>query len=298
MSPKTKKQQAWAVTSYVLTDAYTDFILSRQAKLCSPETMRFYQNTAGKFLGWLEDVTRPDEITARHIRGYLAELRGRGLADTTIHNNARAIRTLMRFFFEEDYLLKEIKFDMPKIGKRKLLVLSADEVRRLIKACTNVRDVAIVSFLVDTGVRRAEFCSLDWGDIDIANGLIQIRQGKGRKYRPVVAGVKVRRALLKYRRSVSHDPDSPMFQTIHDKRFTHSGLRSCLLRIGELAGLKVNAHALRRTFATLALRGKMGIAELSRLMGHAEIQQTAKYVLMLDADLLAAHEQASPIDRL
>ena len=300
MSQTTHKKTEWALASYVLTDAMTDFILSRQAKLCTPRTVQWYSWTLGKFLKWLESegVNKPEEITSRYVRGYLAELRGRELADSYIHGHARAIRTLLRFFYNEDYIPQVVKFDMPRLGKPKLLVMNAEEVGRLIKVCSNPRDKALIMFLVDTGVRRAEFCALNWDDVDLQTGLVQVRKGKGRKYRPVVMGVKTRRALLKYRRSVSNDGTDPLFKTVHGGRLTHSGMRSVLLRLGKHAGVKVNAHALRRTFATLALRGKMNIASLSRLMGHSEIKTTMGYIEMLESDLIMAHGESSPIDQL
>jgi hypothetical protein len=48
--PKTKTVQTWSLASLALRDAYTDFILSRQAMNCTPVTMSFYRFTAGKFL--------------------------------------------------------------------------------------------------------------------------------------------------------------------------------------------------------------------------------------------------------
>ena len=72
--------------------AYTDFILSRQAMQCSPATLEFYKYTAGKFLKWVEQqgCTHPEEVQARQVRQYLAELVGRGKSDTKVHDNARA----------------------------------------------------------------------------------------------------------------------------------------------------------------------------------------------------------------
>jgi len=62
--------QMWKLASVALTDAYTDFILSRQAMNCTPAPMDFYRQTAGKFLEWIESqgIARLDEITDRHVR--------------------------------------------------------------------------------------------------------------------------------------------------------------------------------------------------------------------------------------
>jgi site-specific recombinase XerD len=77
--PKTTTTQKWSLTSVAVRDAYTDFILSRQAMNCPVATLKFYRNTVGKFLVWIEQrgITSPEEVTARYIREYIAELAGR-----------------------------------------------------------------------------------------------------------------------------------------------------------------------------------------------------------------------------
>src|SRR3990172_1779329 len=103
MSPKTKTVTKWALDSFALADAWTDFILSRQAKLCTPGTIKFYGFTAGRFVQWLESqgITAPDQVSARLVRAYLASLTN---SQQTIANNARAIRVLVRFWYAEKYL--------------------------------------------------------------------------------------------------------------------------------------------------------------------------------------------------
>jgi site-specific recombinase XerD len=85
--PTAKTTQTWSLASVALQDLYTDFILSRQAMNCTPVTMSFYRFTVGKFLEWIEQqgLTSPEQITARHVRQFLAELTNRG----TGHHQAR-----------------------------------------------------------------------------------------------------------------------------------------------------------------------------------------------------------------
>ncbi|MBX3048623.1 MAG: tyrosine-type recombinase/integrase [Anaerolineales bacterium] len=291
-------QQKKASASVLLEEAYADFILSRQAMLCRPRTVQFYEFTLNKFVGWLagQGVEQADEISARHVRAYLSDLAGRDLTDTYIHSHARAIRTFVRFLYAEDYHPGEIKFQMPAIAKRRLPVLNSDELRKVVSVCSNPRDLALVLLMADTGVRRAELCALNWGDVDISRGTISIREGKGGKARTVIAGVRTRRALLKYRRLVASEPTSPVIQTKSGGRMTHGGLRSALLRLGEKAGVHLSPHTLRRTFATLSLRAGMNPLHLQGLLGHASLEMTNHYVHMLDEDLQVAHRSFGPID--
>jgi P4 family phage/plasmid primase-like protien len=186
-----------------LADAYTDFVLSRQAMRCTRATLEFYRHTASKFLEWAETqgVSQPKQITAYLVRQYLANLADKGKADSTLHDHARAIRTLLRFWFSEGYQDKLVKFDMPRVAKKRLPVLSADELRKAIEACEKKRDKALLLFLADSGLRRSEVCNLNWQDVDMQTGLVSVKQGKGRKDRSAVISPTTRRALLQYRRT-------------------------------------------------------------------------------------------------
>ena len=133
-------------------------------------------------------ITRPDEVTARHVRAYLAALMDKGRGDTTMHDHARAVRTLLRFWHAEKYMPELVTFDMPRLAKRRLPVLTVAELNQVIAACTNPRDKAIVMLLEDSGFRRSEVCALDWDDIDFGNGLLRVRRGKGGKSRSAVVG--------------------------------------------------------------------------------------------------------------
>ena len=298
MSPKTDTKQKWALASFALSDAYTDFILSRQAMLCSPRTLSWYTFTLGKVIGWLVEngISAPEEIQARHIRAYLSGMAVKGMSDSYINNHARAIRTMLRFLHEEKYIPEPVTFQMPAIAEKRLPVLSEEELKKVVAACCTAREKALILLMVDTGLRRAEVCALNWGDVDIASGLARVVRGKGGKARSVVVGATTRRALLAYRRQRNPEADHPLFQTRQGGRLTGNGLRSLLLRLGERAGVQVSPHALRRTFATMSLRAGMNLLHLQGLLGHSTIEMTRRYVQMLDDDLLEAHRMHGPID--
>jgi site-specific recombinase XerD len=231
--PRTLTQRKWTLASVALTDAYTDFILSRQAMNCTLATLEFYRHTAGAFLQWIENqgVTDPLEVTGRHVRQYLSQLIDKGRKDTTLHANARAVRTLLRFWHMENYIPAPVRFDMPRLEKKRLPVLTAEQLRTVAHAC-NVRDKAIILFMVDSGLRRRETINLNWSDVDMTSGLVRVRQGKGKKDRSAVIGATTRRALLAYRRTLSdRDDKSPLFQTRGGGRFASDGFIQIFNRI-------------------------------------------------------------------
>src|SRR5512135_1481272 len=106
---------------------------------------------------------------------YLAMLRERGLSDRTAHTHARAIKTLLIFWAREKYMPERVYFDMPRFAKKRLPVLSPDELRTIIAACETPRDRALIMLLADSGLRCSEVIALDWSDIDFSNGLLRVR---------------------------------------------------------------------------------------------------------------------------
>ncbi len=282
----------------LIRESYLDFILSRQAMLCTPRTVKFYQDTLCKFLDWLEKeaVTEPELITARQVRAFLASYAERGCKDSYVHTYARSIRTFVRFLYQEEYVPKLISFQMPRIGEMMLPVLSIEEVKRILAACETVRDKAIILLMVDTGLRRSEVCSLNWENINLRSGICMVKKGKGKKDRIVVLGVVTRRSLIAYRRKVTKTDNSPLFQTNNGKRLSPLGLRSILLRLSNQTGIHVTPHSLRRTFVVLSLRGGMSLAHIQTLMGHSTLKMTMYYARMSDDDLLLAHQEHGPVD--
>jgi len=250
---------------------------------CTSATLEFYKYTAGKFLSWLEErgIASPHEVQARHVCEYLAELIGNGKSDNTVHDNARAIKTLLRFWHAENYLPSLIVFAMPKVAKKRLPCLSAGELSKVITACQNPRDKALTLFMADSGLRRAEVVALNWGDVDMMAGLVIVRRGKGNKARSAVIGASARRALLAYRRTLREVSDnSPLFQAKGNIRFTGSGLMRIFTRLSRRTGIHVTPHALRRTLVILSLRADMDVLHLQAMLGHSSLEMVQHYAQM------------------
>ncbi len=109
-----------------ITDADTDFVLSRQAMRATPSTLAFYGYTLGGFLSWLEGqgITTPADVEARQVRAFLVTIEGESAS--TVNAFARAIRTILRFWHPEGYIPAAVRFAMPKIEQKRLPSLTAE----------------------------------------------------------------------------------------------------------------------------------------------------------------------------
>lgn len=299
MSPRFLPKPPTTLDFPDMADAWMEFSLSRKAKHCTPATLSFYKYTCFMFMRWAEQqgVQSPKHIKARHVRQYLSDLFDQGKKDTTCHDHARAIRTLVRFLYDDKIIPEPVTFDMPKLSKKELPILNAEEVRTVLRAC-NTRDRAIVLFMADCGIRNSEVCKLNWGDVNFENGMVHVDQGKGQKDRAVVIGAYARRALLQYRRQVKNRNDkTPLFLS-RKGRFTRHGLLIVYRRLSKITGIHVTPHAMRRTYVILALRSNTDPGHIQRMLGHVDLSMIYHYAQIGDIDLLRIQGNNSPMDDL
>lgn len=288
-----------------LSQAVEAHRLDLLARRLSPATVTKYQLWLGSFVKFLEGqgVKSAQEMTAAHIRVYLAGLAERGLSAHTQHTAARCVRAWLNFLVGEGELpespMKRVK--MPKLDNRILPAFTAEDVQALLAACLNGRDKAIVLCLLDTGLRAREFVGLNVGDVDTRTGAVMVRLGKGGKDRQVYLGARSRQALQRYlrRRDASTLGNaSPLWVSRWTgARLRRAGLRQVLRRLAERSGVEnCHPHTFRRTFALWSLRAGMDVYSLQRLMGHVDLTMLRRYLALVEADLQTAHKEHGPVD--
>ena len=293
--------------------AFQAFLLDKEAARCTAKTLEHYRYTVGGFLEFLKankahDV---DEITPHHIRAYLVSLQRRGLKDTTQHAHARGMRAWLNWLVREGDLdgSPRDKVAMPRLEKRVPAPFSPEDIRSLLAHCSRTdpigaRNSAIILTLLDTGLRAAEFCSLNIGDIDMRSGLTTIL-GKGRKMRQVRVGSKARKAILRMlghrERGTNGQPLWASYAGHRQEygRLSVSGLQTLLYRLGKKTGvMPCSPHRFRRTFALWCLRDGMDLHSLRMLMGHSSLTVLQRYLALAGEDVERAHRAHSPVDRL
>lgn len=288
--------------------AFEMFILDCQSRRFTPHTLRFYRGRLGLWLRWCEqrEIADLERLTHHHIRQYLVDLDQSGVSSAYHHSHARAIRAFLNYCVRDD-LLELSPFDkvqMPRLEKKIPHAVPAADVARILRACSNERDRAIVLFAIDSGVRASELCALRVGDVRLDNGEVTVRQGKGQKERLTYIGAKVRKQVLRYfarERDGQPDATEPLFARRDDagcEPLVYNGLKQIVFRLRKSSGVKFSMHAFRRTFAINALRNGMDLYTLARLMGHSDITVLRVYLELIDTDGETAHQKFGVVDRL
>lgn len=282
------------------------FLLDRRTRNLSHNSIAFYTQELTPFIIFLDGqgINQFSDITPEVIRLYLANLAEKRNGGGQ-HAAYRAVRAFLRWAWEEfDFQTRNpiTRVEAPKRKTDPLPGVAVDDVLRMVEACKGgrfaLRDKAMLLTLVDTGARASELIAWTIGDFDPPAGALVIRHGKGDKARVVYIGKSTRRALQAYLRARKVDRDYlPLFATRDGEAFTVSGLRRVIERRAKQAGITPPAlHDFRRCFAVNMLRNGVDVYSLKNLMGHSDLQTTARYLKLTDEDLKAAHSKGSPVE--
>jgi integrase/recombinase XerD len=289
-------------------DALQLFILDCESQRFTKRTIGYYQYNLSAFIAWLDGqaVKHVHEITSGHVRSYMAGMQERNLSGYTLLAAYRAIRRFCNFCVSEDWIQTSptAKTKPPRVDKEIRRVFTQEEFEKLLDACESARETALLTFLLDTGLRLAEVIALNGEHVDLAKGIVTVKSGKGRKDRITFLGATARKNMLRYYlesfgSKQGPAPQTPVWSNIHTgERLTPSGLTQLVKRIAKRAGVKASMHAFRRTHATWSIKAGLPLPALQRLLGHSELSTTQRYLGLNEDDLKAAHEKSSPVDNL
>jgi integrase/recombinase XerD len=189
------------------------------------------------------------------------------------------------------------------------LVLTERQAERLMNApslwsAIGRRDRAILETLYGTGLRRGECARLDASDLDLREGSLLVRNGKGKKDRIVPVPHRATLALDVYLcdvrpQLVTNPAERALFLTAwRGRRLTEMAI-TALLRVHALtAGIRgVHPHVLRHTCATHLLRGGADVRHVQAILGHRWLKTTALYTQVNVEDLAHVVKRCHPRER-
>ena len=184
-----------------------------------------------------------------------------------------------------------------EIAKDKTAVIVKDtipdeKVEILRDNCTNLRDRAMIDFLLSTGIRVGELVRLNIDDIDFSERECVV-YGKGDKERKAYFDAKTKIHLLNYIDSRT-DSNEALFVSLNKphSRLTESGVELRLREMGKKLGVeKVHPHKFRRTMATRAIEKGMPIEQVQKILGHEQIDTTLRYAMVNQNNVKLSHRK-------
>jgi site-specific recombinase XerD len=300
-------------------DLVRGYILACRCEGKSPKTISGYENVLKNFLWFCErksfHVLIMNQTQLREFLWYVASEPNRWGIDNpssrnparpaTVHKYYRVVGAFFRWL-EREHLLHDNPFvylKAPRMDRRVIQALTVDDIERLFAACSgktalDIRNKAILSVFLDTGLRVSELASLNLDDIDNQTGAILVKHGKGKKQRIAHIGSKAQKALWRYL-LVRKSDSNRLFINRRSDPLDAVGIKILTKRLGQKANVKVHPHKLRHTFAISYLRAGGDVFSLQYLLGHTTLQMTQRYLQSLNADdAIAAHKRFSPLDNM
>ena len=234
-------------------------------------------------------------ITTEDLRIYLSDYKEKNhVSKITIDNVRRIISTFFSWLESENYITKSPARRIHKVrtGKQVKEVYSDETIELIKQSARTKRDLAIIDFLISTGIRVGELVKLDISDIDFENREC-IVFGKGSKQRKVYFDAKTKLHLQQYLFS-RKDNNVALFVSSQKpyERLQISGVEIMLRKIGCKLGIdKVHPHKFRRSLATKAIDKGMPIEQVQHLLGHAKIDTTLEYAMVDDVNVKLSHKK-------
>ena len=269
-----------------------------QRRNYSPATTRSYILAIRQFAEYFRKS--PERLGGKEIREFeVYLLNEKKLAPGTVVGRMSALRFLYRKTLKRrDIACDDLIF--PKTPRKLPVVLSPDEVARMIEAAPNRMHRTMLILLYATGIRRSEASLLKISDVDRDRMVIHIRQGKGSRDRDVPMTPKLLEVLRDYWRwkrpkiylFPSTEGQRGMDQPISD----HTIWYICS-EAAKRAGIKkrIGAHTLRHSFATTLVESGADLRTIQLLMGHAHLEDTTRYLHLSQRHL---HAAPNPLDQI
>ena len=269
------------------------------------------------------DYSVLDAVTSDHIERYLeyislypSESTNDDDADESFITNgergkARKLSSLRAFY---KYLYKKGRItnnapslvDAPKLHERTIIRLEPDEIVKLLDLIdsgaglteaqkkfhsqTKVRDAAIVTLFLGTGMRISELVGINVDDVDFIQNEVRITR-KGGNQDVLVFGAEVREALLQYMLRREGEQTAPghekaLFLSLQKKRLTVRAVEQLVQKYARIAAplKKISPHKLRSTYGTSLYRETGDIYLVADVLGHKDVNTTRKHYAALPQD--------------
>lgn len=270
----------------------------------APASQRAYVSDTLEFLGFLlhNGQLDPSQVTRGHLRAWLAELSGRGLAKSSMARKIAALRRYFKWLALTGRIGSDpsVRLSAPKSASRLPDLVHGEDLESMLRLGSNpspwdVRDVAIVEILYGAGLRVAELCSLDLGALDLTSGLLRVF-GKGSKERIVPLHDTACNAVERYLalRDDLLTELTPKGALFVNRRGNRLGSRDVTRILNRRSSRPTHPHAVRHTYATHLLDGGADLRVVQELLGHASLATTQIYTHVSKERLQQVYDRTHP----
>ncbi|MEI8344095.1 MAG: site-specific tyrosine recombinase/integron integrase [Candidatus Moraniibacteriota bacterium] len=238
----------------------------------SNRTIESYVACLREYFKYIKIIKREPEIDL--IKKYLLEKYDKGKSSQTINVHLQAIKYFYREIFKNN---TELDIRFAKTASKLPIVLSRDEIARIINSITNPKHKLLISLSYGAGFRVSEIVNLKIKDINFDELVVHIKGAKGNKDRITIFSEKIKDDLLLLVKN--RDIGAYVFESNRGDKLDERTAQKVFEKALKKAGIKKEAsfHCLRHSFATHLLENGVDVRYVQELLGHANIRTTQIY---------------------
>lgn len=246
----------------------------------SSKTVKNYLSCLKTFFEYV--IKKDLEFNIKTFEDYCLYLLEKDYAPQTVHLYINAIS----FFYKKILGFSfKVKFPIPKRSKKLPVILSREEIGRILSSIDNVKHYLIIALAYGAGLRVSEVVSLRIGDIDLADKRVIVCRAKGNKDRITVFPESISKKFYAY--ILERDVEDVLFMSNHGGKLTTRTVQKIFKNILIKANIKKKAtfHSLRHSFATHLLENGTDLRYVQELLGHNDIRTTQLYTKVTNLGL-------------
>ena len=275
----------------------------------SKNTLESYRRDLEKFIAFVSkhQISKPEEVDRDALNLFIADLKIKGRATSTISRGIASIRSFFNFLLQEGLIDTNptLELESPKLEKKLPRVLTTDEIDRLLAQPlagdnNGLRDKAMLELLYATGIRVSELVSLNISDFDPRVGFLRC-SGKGMKERIVPIGTLAINSVNEYvirsrPRLLKTNIETALFVNQHGNRLTRQGFWKILKKYARKTNIQgeITPHTLRHSFATHLLENGADLRSVQEMLGHSDISTTQIYTQITRRKIREVYDQTHP----
>lgn len=276
---------------------FDNFVQLMKLKKFSRKTINIYVHYNIEFLKFANKS--PREIKQSDIKNYLENLVDKNVSVSTLNSAYSSLKNYYGQMYKRKFFI-----DLPRAKKDKKLpiVLSKEEVKKIIGAINNLKHKCLISLLYGCGLRISEVVKIKMRDIDVERKTLIVRQAKGNKDRYTILPEKIiwilkEQAIIKNKNDclfTGQNKKDPL-TVMSVNKIIKQAAQKVVMNAIKNAGIDkaASAHTLRHSFATHLLEAGTNIRYIQALLGHARLETTQIYTQVANNKLL---EINSPLD--
>ncbi len=276
-------------------DRFIGFLRAERA--CSEHTVRAYCRILAELSAELPEGRALATATRLDLRAYLSHAGG---APATVAQRIAAMRAYFRWAMREGLVTEDPteRLARPRVRSSLPRVLEVGEAAALVENVAggepaHQRNEAILELAYGSGLRVSELSALNAEDLDLVEGLVHVRRGKGGKDRRVPVGPPALAALQGH---LGGRRNGPVFLNPAGTRLGVRSIHTIVHRSGVKNGLAgVHPHAMRHSFATHLLKNGADIRSIQEMLGHASLSTTQRYAAVDLGRLRETWTQSHPL---